>query len=167
MAEDDLLQEVLLQWLTQRERFSGDRGASIQTFFRNVAKNHLADIYREQTADKRGGHFHTLSLNQPVGDEESDGDELGDFVPDPQDVASEVEGEIERDRILAFLTPRQRELAEGLAQDYSVSEMSKKMGVPRTTLNDELSRIRRTLRKKDYETGDIEHHPSFHRKKSV
>jgi RNA polymerase sigma factor (sigma-70 family) len=151
MDREDLVQEVLLWWVIQRQRYNKKRGASIQTFFRHVARNRLTDIYREQKADKRGGTSYPLSLNGPILNEESDDAELGDFVPDPKDVASEVEGKVERDRILAWLTPRQRELAQGLAQDYSLAEMARKMKVPRTTLKDELNRIRRVLRRQGYD----------------
>jgi RNA polymerase sigma factor (sigma-70 family) len=155
MDEEDLIQEILLWWVTQRQWYNKQRGASIQTFFRHVARNRLSDIYQEQTTEKRGGTSYPLSLNRPVLNKEGDTAELGDFVPNPKDVASEVEGQIERDRILAWLTPRQRELAQGLAQDYSLAEMARRMKVPRTTLKDELIRIQRILRKNGYRSNDV------------
>ncbi|MCX5999630.1 MAG: RNA polymerase sigma factor [Chloroflexi bacterium] len=144
--ENDLVQEILLQWMTQRPRYEGTRGANLQTFFRRVARNRLIDIYREQQADKRGGKRVQLSLEKPVGDDE-DSAVLGDFVKDPRNVAEEVESKVGQEHILQLLTPRQRELALGLAQGYSMAEVARKMKVPRTSLNDELSRIRRVLRR--------------------
>lgn len=153
LEENDLVQEILVHWITQKQHFDKNRDASIQTFFRKIAKNRLADIYRAQKAEKRGGASYPLSLNRPILNDESDEAELGDFVPDPQDVASEVEGKVDRDRMLNRLTLRQKELVEGLVQGYKMTDMARKMNVPRTTLNDELNRIRRIFRQHGYDSS--------------
>jgi RNA polymerase sigma factor (sigma-70 family) len=152
MEAGDLVQEVLLEWVMRRQLYSHSRGASMQTFFRMVARNKLVDIYREQTAEKRGSGIAPSSLEETISqdDDDDDGAVLGDFVRDKKDMASETVGKIEHDRILELLIPRQRELALGLAQGFSLAEMARKMNVPRTTLNDELKRIQRLLRTYGY-----------------
>ena len=143
----DLVQEVLLCWVERRHGYDLKQGASMQTFFRVIAKNRLVDIYRKQRAEKRGGGKAVLSLDKIVGDdEEENNDVLGDFVEDPQRPDLEVDREIDLDRTLEPLTSRQKELAKGLADGYTLAEMVRKMGVPRTTLKDEFTRIRRVFR---------------------
>ncbi|MFQ6029237.1 MAG: hypothetical protein ACE5Q6_17300 [Dehalococcoidia bacterium] len=44
------------------------------------------------------------------------------------------------------LSPRQRQLLEGLLSEYPMSHLSQRLGVPRATLYDELERIRRIFR---------------------
>lgn len=150
---EDLVQEILVHWITQKQQFDENRDASIQTFFRKIAKNRLADIYRAQKAEKRGGGSYLLSLNRPVLNGQVDETELGDFIPDPEDMALEVEGKIERYYLLSCLTLRQKELAEGLEKGYSLADMARKMNAPRTTLNDELNRIRRIFRQHGYDSS--------------
>jgi RNA polymerase sigma factor (sigma-70 family) len=142
---DDLVQEVLLWWVKQRQRYYKERGASMQTFFRKIARNRLSDIYREQRAEKRGSGITPSSLEEMVSQDDDDGAVLGDFVSDGRDMASETEAEVEREHILKLLTARQRELVLGLADGYSLADMARRMRSPRTTLADELNRIRRVL----------------------
>lgn len=150
MDRDDLIQEVLFQWVIHRERYTPSRGASIQTFFRNLARNRLEDIWREQTAAKRGGKENPLSLDEPVDHEEDDSATLVDSVASPSDVAAEAESNIECERIMGLLDSRQQALSERLAQGYSLAEAARKMGIARTTLADELTRIKRILRTHGY-----------------
>jgi len=144
-----MAQEVLLHWVAKRRHYTADRGASMETFFRTVAKNLLADIYAEQKAAKRGSGSTPLSLDQPVHQRENDAAVYGDFIPDPRDIASEVEGKVERELLLGSLTPRQRDLVLWFEQGYKLAEVAQKMRIARTTLNDELNRVRKLFRQHD------------------
>jgi RNA polymerase sigma factor (sigma-70 family) len=151
MDEDDLTQEVLTDWITKKERYKNTAGASIQTFFRTVAKNRLEDIYRRVNAIKRGSNRLTLSLERPISDEK-DSDLLSDTISDTSDLMEKIEDVDQHSRTLRLLKPRQRKLVEGIEEGYKLAEMARKMKVPRTTLNDELDRIKRILRKHGYNT---------------
>lgn len=145
--KDDLVQEILLHWLTHRHAYRQDRGTKQQTFFRRLAKNRLEDWFRERTAAKRGGRTSSLSLDESIDpNERESGPSRGDLLPDSGDIASEVESKLERERILELLTPEQRRLVLALEQGYSIADVARRTGAARTTLNDELARIKRVLR---------------------
>ena len=77
---DDLLQECLLHWWQQRDRYSASRGASPQTFFRRVFRAKLLDIARSAQAQKRGGARQEHYLSEPLGPD--DEDLLSDSIAD-------------------------------------------------------------------------------------
>ena len=78
---DDLVQECLLHWWSQRQRYNETRGASKKTFMRRVVKAKLIDIERTMKAGKRGGGHHPLSLDAPLSHEPGEERTLGDTVP--------------------------------------------------------------------------------------
>lgn len=68
---NDLLQEVLIHWYLNKDKYNSNQEASKQTFMVRVARNKLTDILREVIADKRTLNYQTISLDQPSGDDES------------------------------------------------------------------------------------------------
>jgi len=142
---DDLVQECLLHWWSQRQRYNETRGASKKTFMRRVVKARLIDIERTMKAGKRGGGHHPLSLDGPLSREAGEGRTLGDTVP-AGETDIEVMSSVIREHLLSRLTPGQRRLVVGLEAGMGMSEMSKRLQVPRATLYDELERIRRVFR---------------------
>lgn len=143
---DDLVQEALLHWWTQRPRYSSQRGASLATFLRRVVKAKLLDIERIIKAQKRGGGRRALSLDQSLDDEDLDADTLGEVLADSADTDGEATARIALDQALSHLSPRQRQLISGLEAGYSMSQLSRALRLPRTTLYDELNRIKQVFR---------------------
>jgi RNA polymerase sigma factor (sigma-70 family) len=143
--EDDLAQECLLHWWSQRQRYEETRGASMRTFLRTVVKAKLIDIERTMKAGKRGAGQRPLSLDAPLSHEAGGKGTLGDTVP-AGETAIEVMSSVMREHLLSRLAPGQRRLVLGLEAGMSMSEISKRLDVPRTTLYDELERIRRVFR---------------------
>jgi len=143
--EDDLAQECLLHWWSQRHRYRETRGASMRTFLRTVVKAKLIDIERTMKATKRGGGQHPLSLDAPLSHEAGEERTLSDTVP-ARETDSEVMSSVIREQLLSRLTRRQRRLALGLEAGMSMSEIGRRLAVPRGTLYDELERIRQVFR---------------------
>jgi RNA polymerase sigma-70 factor (ECF subfamily) len=145
--EDDLVQECLLQWWLRRDRYDSAMGASRRTFMNRVCENRLFDLVREAGADKRGGRRNDLSLEW-----ESDGGwSLEEVIPDPRPADPESEAALAalRDQIRALrprLTTRQWALVEDALRDFDIRETSSRLGVPRSTLYDELRRMRALFR---------------------
>jgi DNA-directed RNA polymerase specialized sigma24 family protein len=142
---DDLMQECLLHWWSQRQRYKETKGASKETFMRRVVKAKLIDIERTMKAGKRGGGQHPLSLDAPLSHEAGQEKTLGDTLP-AGDTGGEVMSSVMREHLLLRLAPGQRRLALGLEAGMSMSEISKRLDVPRTTLYDERRRIEKVFR---------------------
>lgn len=144
----ELVQECLFHWWQQRDQYSEDRGANRRTFMNRVLTNRLRDIRREEQAEKRHADREALSLDAPVGAEDEDVTSLVDFLAD-DDVAAQPETHAQQadlaaaiDRARDRLTPRQQVLVDGLRAERTVSELSRMLGTSRSTLYDEMERIK-------------------------
>jgi RNA polymerase sigma factor (sigma-70 family) len=152
---EDLVQECLLHWWRQRRLHDPERGASLATFMRRVLTAKLADIARAERATKRMGFTEALSLDETISDDDEEGDEgttwidmLPDDMPDWQteEAADRALLKERIDRVIAMLSPRQQRLIEMLHSDASMARISRTLAIPRTTLYDELARIRKVFR---------------------
>ena len=135
---DDLLQECLFHWYLHRSSYQEGKGASIKTYMAKVLKNQLQLILREQQADKRKTVHEAVSLDEPVGEGEAT---LADMIAGNQSPADDSL-RLDVEAIVRTLTPFQREVCHLLAQEYSVKRVAELLGKPRTTIRDEIKRIR-------------------------
>ena len=145
---DDLLQEVLLHWYHARASHDPMGKASIRTYMARVVRNKLIDLIRERESDKEKVNI----LADPTeithdGEPGSTTDDAGGDLPEPEEAREHRDAEqslqLDLARALAHLTPRQRALCQLLLEeDTSMVEASQRLGVPRTTLYEELRHIR-------------------------
>ena len=145
---DDLLQEVLLHWYHARASHDPMGKASIRTYMARVVRNKLIDLIRERESDKE--KVNILAVPTEImheGEPGSTTDDAGGDPPEPEEAREHRDAEqsfyLDLARALARLTPRQRELCQLLLdQDLSMVEASQRLGVPRSTLYEELKHIR-------------------------
>lgn len=145
---EDLLQEVLLHWYNARASHDPMGNGSIRTYMARVVRNKLIDLIRERESDKEKVNI----LADPTevthdGEPGSTTDDAGGDLPEPEEAREHRDAEqslqLDLARALAHLTPRQRALCRLLLeQDLSMVEASQRLGVPRTTLYEELKHIR-------------------------
>jgi RNA polymerase sigma factor (sigma-70 family) len=135
---DDLLQECLFHWYLNRGSYRQGKGASAKTYMAKVLKNQLQLMLREQQADKRKIIHEAISLEVPVGEGETT---LADLIADNQSPADDSI-RLDVEAIVRTLTPLQREVCNLLAQEYSVKRVAELLGKPRSTIRDEIKRIR-------------------------
>ena len=149
---DDLLQEVLLHWHHARASHDPLGKASIRTYMARVVRNKLIDLIRERESDKE--KVNILAVPTEITHEGEHGsitDDAGGDPPEPEETREHRDAEqslhLDLARALARLTPRQRELCQLLLdQDLSMVEASQRLGVPRSTLYEELKHIRTTFK---------------------
>lgn len=142
---DDLLQECLLHWWTQRERYREERGASRGTYMRRILNAKLVDLTREANASKRGGGRIAHSLDRDAEETEEEGLALGDLVPSRVDIEAESSLRIDLRSGMALLTKRQRLVVRALAAGWQTTDISRRSGLSRDTLYEELRRIRQVF----------------------
>ncbi len=146
---EDLLQECLIHWWTKRRTYSTERGASPTTFMRKVIRAKLADIRRRASATKRGGYTEPLSLDAaPDPEGRSLADQIADEAPggDPEEAAWRALLKPNIECVLPLLTARQRRVAQELGSGLTIAEISRSFGLSRSTLYDEIQRIRKVFR---------------------
>jgi RNA polymerase sigma factor (sigma-70 family) len=144
---DDLLQECLIHWYLNRAKFQKDRGATIETFMAKVLGTRLQMILREQLTDKRKTFYMTESLEKPMGEDETP---LLDTIPDDAH-RTDLSLHLDIELVLMRLTPLQRDICNLLGQEYAVKKIAEMLGKPRTTVRDEIKRIREIFSRKGLE----------------
>ncbi|MDD4985181.1 MAG: sigma factor [Dehalococcoidales bacterium] len=135
---DDLVQECLIQWHLARHTYDGSKGASRRTYMANVARHRLQNILEEQLADKRGADRHTMSLDQPLSDEQVT---LADFIPAPENYDFSLKLDLER--TIAKLSTLQQKVCMFLWQGYNVTEIARELGKGRATIYGEINRLKK------------------------
>ena len=144
---EDLVQEAVLKWLRVRPRYVRRGGASWKTYMKRVVRNHFADLVDEQKAQMRGGRSSPPSLDAPVA-ADAEGETWMDMIPD-EDAESRTYAALDdQDRAEALsracsrLTDAQREICRMLGAETSISQISRITGRRRSTLYDDIARIR-------------------------
>ena len=150
---DDLYQECLQQWWSQRDRYDEHRGASRSTFLRRVVRAKLQDIARGWKAGKRGSGHRPFSLDAPISRDDPDGPTLTEMLPSQERLETDLAGLLDLRQITARLSDRQRRIIAGVTAGMKKTDLSGQLGISRDTLHDELRRIRQTFR----EEGLAEH----------
>ncbi len=145
---EDLLQEVLLHWYHARASHDPLGKASIRTYMARVVRNKLIDLIRERESDKEKVNILSVPTDIPhEGEPGSTTDDAGGDLPEPEEAREhrDTEQSLQLDlaRALSHLTPRQRELCQLLLEhEISIVEASQRLGVPRSSLYEELKHIR-------------------------
>jgi len=159
---DDLLQDCLTHWYFTKDDYESRRDASQKTFMGRVIRNKLADLVRQKKADKRKLAHLSISLDEPLGDNDDSPnliDKIDDGTITVTDASSnhflEIQLKIDLSKALQKLTPQQRDLCRLIMEKgLIVTEVSDHLKTHRDTIYEELKRIRTIFMKegldKDY-----------------
>jgi len=145
--EEDLMQDILVHWLSARREFDPRRRRSRNAFMRQVLRNKLFSIVRERETERRSADYHAVSLEH-AGEENSDKarDSIIDkIVALSSGTADLSDSEVRIDLAAAVnqLTLSQRKICRLLGYEgLSVDEASRRLHVSRHTVYRELKRIR-------------------------
>jgi RNA polymerase sigma-70 factor (ECF subfamily) len=153
---DDLLQECLIHWYLRKDRHNPKREASIKTYMGRIVRNKLTDLVRERESDKRKLSHMAHSLDEPIRDRDSrtlidkiEEDANQDISTDP---SSSINVSVDLRKAMEKLGPRQKELCRLLGPEgLTVKEASEYLKTPRSTVYDELKRIRGIFMKEGLE----------------
>jgi RNA polymerase sigma factor (sigma-70 family) len=146
---DDLVQECLLHWVTVRAGLDHDPDNPPLGYMARVLRNWLTDLVRERGTDKRSGDLQTVSLDAAI-DGFEDGTTLAELLDVPD--SSSATGDLETHHFLRLdllntcvqLTPSQQQLCLLLGEEgLSVKAAAEQLGIPRSTLYEEIHRIRK------------------------
>lgn len=154
---DDLLQECLTHWYFAKDDYDPGREASQKTFMGRIIRNKLTDLVREREADKRKIAHLSISLDKPLGDNEDspaliDKIDEGSINDASHNHFLEIQLKIDLSKALQKLIPKQKELCLLLGEKgLTVKEASEYLKTPRSTIYDELKRIRTIFMKEGLE----------------
>ena len=151
---EDLLQECLTHWYFAKDNYESARGASQKTYMGRIIRNKLTDLVRERGSDKRKIAQLAESFDKPLGDDE-DSITLIDkvsFDNAPSDPLYKIAQKIDLSRTFQKLTSQQRDICRLLGeQGLSIKEISDCLNTPRSTIYDEINRIKKIFLKEGEE----------------
>jgi DNA-directed RNA polymerase specialized sigma24 family protein len=146
----DIEQELWLKLLAHSASYDFRRGHRY-AFIATVLKRHAANLLRHQCAEKRNDR-HVGALDVVVAEEDGESIELGDTISrrelnarigySARDEHETRQLALDTADVLATLPAELRILAESL-KTQNITEIARKTGVPRTTLNDRVGQLRR------------------------
>jgi RNA polymerase sigma factor (sigma-70 family) len=137
---DDIAQELALRLVRKRSRFAASRG-NPQAFLSVVVESEAVSFIRHERAQRRYAGSQR-SLSAPITE---DGTSLADLVVSG-DTDDHRSSDIRQDvaTIVGQLSRRDRRLCR-LAMRFSVTEISRMTGLPRTTIQSRLQRLRKAF----------------------
>lgn len=115
---------------------------------KRVVGNRLKDLKREEQAEKRRTDRLARSIDELPQSGDAEGITLADFLrdrsPEVDPVALTLQSElrIRIRRTSSRLTLRQQAVVDGLFKEQTITELSRSLDVPKSTLYDELKRIK-------------------------
>ena len=149
---EDLLQECLTHWFFVKDQFDPAREVTVKTFMKQVVRNKLLNILEEKTAKKRQVNLKSASLDQLL---EEAGGSAEKFIGTESDTVRTIrntELSFALSKAFCCLSSRQKELCRLLGEEgLTVTEASKRLSIPRSTLREEIKRIRQVFRKEGLE----------------
>ena len=150
---EDLEQELMFD-LHKRLPCFNPNCSQIEVFISSIVRNHAISLTRSACTTRRNGGRKLLSLNTPVRNDDGTTVDLIDTIVDGLSLWS-VPGRswiettdlrIDLERCLSVL-PQQLHSFVIQLTTKTVAEVSASTGIPKTTLNDAIDRIRKHLQK--------------------
>lgn len=150
---EDLLQECLIHWFFAKDQHRTEAGACERTFLNRIMKNKIADLIRRREANKRKVLYVSESFDAMDDDEELVSAKERILMVEEQTISKITAADLPdaMARATAGLSFRQKQLCRYLSEGMSLVKAGEKMGIPRTTLQEEVKRIREAFRKEGLE----------------
>jgi len=150
---DDLLQECLMCWDSAKAEYDSSTGVPWQKFMSKIIENKLYHIIEKLTSDKRKVFTKTVSLDERISDEEGS-PTYSEQLPADEDCASNLRViiglKIDISQAMQKLTSEQKKICHLLGEEgLNIMQASKILGKPRTTLYEEIRRIRAVFQKEN------------------
>lgn len=138
----------MTHWYFTRDQYDPSRPAACKTFMSRVIENKLMDIIKERESQKRKGYYQSVSLEELTAN--FDGDDYSeDLAVEDENLASAIKSDVSEILLRAYkkLSRRQREICRLIQiEGLNLKQTSERLKIPRTTLYDDIFRIRDVFR---------------------
>jgi RNA polymerase sigma-70 factor (ECF subfamily) len=144
MEVEDIEQELMLDYLSRIQAYDPEK-AGLKTFVDRILNHKCANLIEEAKAKKRGGDVQEVSLDAWLEGRDGDEDELPDHTYDRTEA---IHFAIDLNQAVHALP---EPLASLLIQlgIFNVSEISRRTGVPRSTLYGSVNELRAELQRRE------------------
>lgn len=144
LQAEDLAQEILLQWVVERDRYADLPTEERLAILSKIASNVVQQQIRAVRTDKRRLQVEAHQFSSPAGGEgdQDIGAEVERTVPSSS-VSHGPELALAIDDCLAALPDRQRQVALAIHAGFTQVEIAKDLGLNRETVGQDVVRIRK------------------------
>lgn len=150
---DDLLQDCLSRWYSVKEGYDASAGASQQTYMFRIVTNEMRQIVRKLATDKRRIVSETVSIDQPLSEDEDAPTLLDKIAADSNFISNlRIHSELKIDitRVIETLTPKQQKLCRFICEEgLNFKEACRLLNVNHRTIHREIERIRAVFKKEN------------------
>jgi len=156
---DDIEQEIMLDLISRLPQFDPNK-ATLKTFVARVVRNKTYNIIRHRRQEARDYLRESCSINEYIDDGEGGQIERTATLSDEEQVArkggrnismqEEVNTRLSIEAVLAHLPDSLKQLCELLMHE-NVAQAARRLGVPRTTLNDHVHKLRQVFLEAGFE----------------
>lgn len=151
---EDLLQECLAHWVFAKDKYDPLKEASQKTFMARVVRNKLRDLVKERAREKRKVAQNSISLDAPVLPDDENSPSLVDTLEEEAGYSARLILQaclkVDLQKTTSQLTPVQRKLCRLLGEEgLNMYEASQELKTPRSTLYEEIKRIRAIFEKEN------------------
>ena len=140
--------DCIERYISAKHKYNSDK-ASPKTYMDRISRRALEDFLKKKKAKKRGPFYHTLFLDKAVRQSNGELLTLDETIPETNDRFinrfSKEDLKIDLSKILQKLTETQKELCNLLKRGLNITEISKHLQIPRSTIYDEIKRIRKVF----------------------
>jgi len=149
--QEDIQQDLILDLLRRLPRFDPSR-ACLHTFIARVLEHGVARLIEHRQAAMRDYRCCTCSLNDPLENDDGEQVERGDLLSQDDYLRSQgrsiapledrVALRMDRDRLVATLTPELRDLCLRFEAGQTITDISRDTGTPRGTLYERMKKLK-------------------------
>ncbi len=142
------MQDCLTHWFFVKDKYEPGHEATIKTFMERVVKYRLLNIVEERGRLKRKVSYNSISLDGLLEDKQSKfAEKFLKVEGDALDLLMKSELPEALSKALEKLSFKQKELCRLLGEEgLNVKQASRHLGLPRSTLQEEIKRIRNIFR---------------------
>ena len=147
---EDLEQEMTLDLLMRLPKFDVNK-ATQKTFVARLVERKISKLIRHRRQEMRDYRRRARSLNEPIKDEDGGIVERGDTIAEEEinrrlgrrsrTAQEDLELALDTAETLSRLPEHLRRLCE-LLKTGTIAEAARQLGIPRTTLNDHVRKLR-------------------------
>lgn len=144
------MQECLLHWFFIKDQNKISEERSYKFFMETVIKNKLFDIARKEERHKRKTFYRSVSLDELIGEDDEETFIECLTTTEESVLRKLIKAELPAalSKVFDSLTLRQKQLCKLLGEDgLNIKQVSEFLNIPRTSIYDEIGRIREIFRK--------------------
>lgn len=147
MDFDDLVSLCHIYFMKNYNKYDKTKGASFNTFMKNIFSKSLSKHFRDLEADKRHFKGKTVRIDAKTNENAAESTDFSEILPDKKDFLLDIEYKELLQEVLkvANLTKNGRTIVLLRERGYKIAEIANIIGVKERDVTNSLYRFRKNL----------------------